>query len=879
MSARAGDGPGLLEDPFARLAGVVVKVRWPVVVAWLVLVGAAAVLLAPKAADALQGGGFVVAGSQSDSADALLRSAFDASSQDTAVAVFRSTTGSARDPAFRQAVAGAADRLRAVPGVHSVTDPYTTPQAGLVSSDGHTALLLVSIAGDEAAVESTVPRLRQALAGTALEHYVTGSPAANYDSLGASEDDAHRAELIFMPVLFVLLLLVFRTLPSALIPLSLGGMAVLMIQGLLYLVASAVPTSIFALNTGSMIGLALCIDYSLIVVTRYREEILDGQAPLDALRITMATAGRSITYSAITVILAMGLMTVYFLPMVMVRSISGAVALVAVVALLQALTLLPAVLSLLGPRIERLAVLPRRRRPPPGRLGFWYRFSELIMGRPWAWLALGVAVLGVLGSPLGRLNIGGPVVPPGVEADRGQAIVAAAFSAGYLAPIQVVADSSRQLDSTYLATLRDRIAQDAEVEAVLPPRSNAAGTTATITVLPRHDAFDTRTENLLARVRDSYLPDGAPAGVRLLVGGETATFRDYQTALYGGFPLLALLVMGLIFVILAMFFQSLALPLKAVILNLASILATFGVLVLIFQFGWGAAAFGFTPLGRLTVISPAIVYVVLFALSTDYEVFLLARVKEYYRVTGNNREAVAAGLQHTAGVITAAALVLVGTFGSFGFGKTIEIKEIGLGLAVGVLIDATVVRVVLVPATMRLMGAANWWMPAWLKRVLPELREGAAFELAHEVAPVVESAVAAPAPAPAPTPAGPPAPAPTEGAWIQVVGDWAGPRVMRLAPGRPFRFGRDVTNEARLVDIRVSRLHARIDQADGTYLLTDLSSNGVLVNGRRVEPRPATTPLKDGDFFEIRGYDPARFVFRRARPVAAPVPAAAGPGR
>jgi len=279
-------------------------------------------------------------------------------------------------------------------------------------------------------------------------------------------------------------------------------------------------------------------------------------------------------------------------------------------------------------------------------------------------------------------------------------------------------------------------------------------------------------------------------------------------------------------------------------------------------------------------------------------------VKEYYRQTGRNREAVAAGLQHSAGVITAAAVILLGTFGSFAFGKTVVIKELGVGLAVGVFIDSTVVRIVLVPATMRLMGAANWWMPAWLKRIVPELHEEGGQAIAHGVIEAVEPipgvAAAAAKPAAAtlvpcysgtltlqalpsaavPVAAEKPSASaqPAQPARLLVQGSWDGPAKIELSPDRPLRIGRDLTNELRLIDLHVSRLHARIDFVDGRYCLTDLSYNGVLINGARAEPAPECNPLHNGDRIHIRGYRPVSFVFATdtLKPAGPPEPSLAG---
>ena len=257
------------------------------------------------------------------------------------------------------------------------------------------------------------------------------------------------------------------------------------------------------------------------------------------------------------------------------------------------------------------------------------------------------------------------------------------------------------------------------------------GNNATVlNVVPRFAPYDDRQKEFVNDIRELIVPSFAGLGEHeTYVGGTTAQFMDFSDKLYDRFPFVIGAVLLLTFIVLMMFFQSVFLPLKAILMNLASILATYGVLVLIFQHGWGSDLFRFDPVGAIGVVTPAIVFVILFALSTDYEVFMLSRIKEYYNETHDNEESVAKGLQHTAGVVTAAGLILIGVFGSFATAGIITIKEIGLGLAIGVLIDTVLVRTIMVPATMRLAGAANWWMPGWLKRIVPELREGPVGEI------------------------------------------------------------------------------------------------------------------------------------------------------
>jgi uncharacterized membrane protein YdfJ with MMPL/SSD domain len=366
----------------------------------------------------------------------------------------------------------------------------------------------------------------------------------------------------------------------------------------------------------------------------------------------------------------------------------------------------------------------------------------------------------------------------------------------------------------------------------------------------------------------------------VLVGGNSASFQDFEDDLYGRFPILVGAVLLLTFFILMMFFQSVFLPLKAVLMNLISIMATYGALVLIFQHGYGANLLGFESLDSLSAITPAVLFVILFSLSTDYEVFMLSRVKEHYHETHDNEEAVAFGLQHTAAIITAAGLILIGTFGSFAVADILTVKEIGVGLAIGVLIDSTIVRVIMVPATMRLAGAANWWMPAWLKKIVPELKEGPAGDI-----------VPIPAPRPMPFPSGAPALAMSGGGAIAAsgIGGTAtmSPPVVRRAPvlpvgrlhsiggsvgtdtitlprSQPFRIGRDPSSELQVFDVRISRNHAKIEYRNGEFVVSDLgSTNGVVIDGQRIS---GPTVLRDNDRIEFGNMGTVVFRFELVRP-------------
>ncbi len=748
-----------MSDPFTTWGRMVVRLRWVILAAWLVVLAGAGGFLAPRAAAVLQPGGFYVPDSESTAAATVLDQAFNGANRNNISVVFTFPNTTVDDPIVKDQLTQADALVSAVPGVRHVDSYIQTGTPILVSSDRHSAISVVTLDGSEKDIEARVPELRSALQSIAIEHYVTGQPASNADVRDISESDLRHAELITLPIVGVLLLLVFRSVVATTLPLILGGASVILALALMYVLSFSTDISIFALNTASMIGLGLGIDFSLIVVNRFDEELRNGRTPHEAVVASMASAGRSIAFSGITVFAGMLLLTL-FIDLLVVRSMSLAVMLVAGTGVLAGLTLLPALLAVLGPRIHWLRVLPAPRRNTDGH-GIWYRFSQRVMRHPWVWLLGAVGVLTVLTIPVLDLRLMGvdpDGLPANVESTRGMEVAAGAFGSNRLEPIQIVMSTSQPNGAftpqflTGLQKLSDVIAADPRVDGVLslstaarsagvpdnlfpsltpdllradPSRAAQAadlinldhgGSDAAITVYVRSSAFDDDHQALVHDLRDRIVP-GIPElhNYRVLVGGLSAGVEDYSSALYSVFPVLVAAVLALTFLILSFLFRSIVLPIKAILLNVIGILATYGTLVLIFEDGWGASLIGLNPQGKLFVITPALLFVILFGLSTDYEVFMLSRIGERFRATGNNTESVASGLDHTARVITAAGLVLVGTFASFGTSQIIFLKELGVGLAIGVLIDTTLIRLVLVPASMRLMGRANWWMPRRLR--------------------------------------------------------------------------------------------------------------------------------------------------------------------
>jgi RND superfamily putative drug exporter len=597
--------------------------------------------------------------------------------------------------------------------------------------------------------------------------YYLGQPAANSDIQVASASDLARVEAITFPIIFLILVLVFGSLVAATVPVVVGAACVLLSLGGLFVLANVNEVSIFALNTASMIGLGLAVDFSLILVSRFREELVHKPLPL-ALDTMLQTSGRSITFSGITLMLTMAVLTLF--PVMIINSIALAVTVVAGVAIVTGLTLMPAVLVLLGRHLDKLSLrrfIPQALRPQPGR---WRSWAQAIMRRPWTWTLLSLLVLGLMALPalwLKRSGVSAEVLPESSETRQGVELLQRQFGKGEAAPIMVVIEATQPgglwkpdiLEGIY--ELHTRLEHDPRVSRVqslasLVPNPSVEWMQslgpATILVKPDQARIVRRLADLEGENRSTVLlvyPKAAEtdpatvqlmldlrnearkwapglAAARVLVGGTPAQHYDFDKVVYDQVPLLLGLSLLVTFVILMVFFHSLILPLKAILLNLVSLAASYGLLVLVFQFGVGDRLLGFTSLGAILSYTPVLLFSLLFGLSTDYEVFLLTRVKEYVRHGLSNDEAVAEGLEQTAGIITAAGLIMIAVFGSFALTQVLVIKELGFGLAVAVLLDTTLVRIVLVPATMKLMGAWNWWMPRTLAPLVPEIDEGEA---------------------------------------------------------------------------------------------------------------------------------------------------------
>lgn len=726
------------------------------VLAWAVLTILGG-LGALEMAGHLQGDSWVLPETESGRVDARLAKAFGWDASRIDMAVFQDPTRQVESPGFRAEATAMLGRLQEASGVAQVVSYYQMGDRRLISPDGHTTYALVLYRESAESLARTLPEYRARLQATgSLRAVLTGRSSFSYDLDRASQEDLHRLETTTLPLIFVLLLVVFGSFTSAMLPLALGGMTVMLTMGALALWRHVEPQSTFAPNTASMIGLGLGIDFSLLLVNRFREE-LRSHAPLEALQRTLPTAGRSVLYSGLTLSAGMAVVYVLAAQISLLRSLTAAIIMVALLAVVGALTLLPALLAFLGPRVglnaERAAKGEERGR----------RWAHGVMRHPWRWVVLGVLVLGTLALPMVQMKRGFPdmnAIDRHFPSRQGLALLRDAFGVGELNPIYASIHTPPRgvWKREFRAGLRDwtaRLEQDPRVQrvdswagAVGPERlmrlspfglafdplaqmhsapwvnlMGAADTTM-VRIIPRGEVESPEVRQLVLDLRADRGTRELGGQAEVLIGGMPGNAIDFVDQLYGRFPAMIVGIMLVTFVTLLVFLRSLWLPIKAVVITGLSVASCYGILVMVFQHGWGAPLIGLTPPGHLTAIIPVLLFGVLFGLSTDYEVFLLTRVRELHLAGATNDEAVAGGLAITGRIITAAAAVMVGVFATFAYSGVTVIQEIGVGLTLGVLLDATLVRVIMAPAIMRLLGRWNWWLPPWLERWLPRVSHG-----------------------------------------------------------------------------------------------------------------------------------------------------------
>lgn len=736
---RALSGMTVTERMLAR--PVFIVVTWALIAA---LTGAVATGLS----DVLRGGTDPIAGSSSDHVTREIERTFGEGTLYQYLIVLSSRDVVVDDPRFVEAAARLAATIGRLSVVRLVETPWNTPRPELFGRNGHTALLVVTPSVNAyLEAERFAAELRGAIAAAQVPREltleVTGTTAAIHAMDVQSSSDLIAAERIGLPLSLLVLLVVFRAPLAALLPLALAMLAVSIGFAGLYALHWWTPVTVFAQNVVSMIGLGVGVDYALFIVSRYREEIAGGRAPRAAAATTICTAGRSVLFSGITV--AMGFLALFLVRAPFLHTIALGGVFVVAGAVAASLTLLPALLVLL----DRALDWPKRRTPalavPKRGSHFWIAWAGAVMRRPWWALGLASLVLLILILPVSRLsawNIGAGDLPATDEARRGYERIVQEFAPGWMSPIVVLIEAPpertlwepRSRDA--ILALASRLKRDPRSGSVLGLHQILGATTASpIAALPAplraaasrvmskdgrigvlalmtpEPPEDPATMAYVRELRVHRWHELEAAGLSVQWGGFAAVLEDFDNELFGRLPWAVVAVVFSTFVALAIMFRSLVIPLKATLLNTLSVLAAYGFLVLVFQDGVGAAWIGLDPPGGLNSFIVLMLFTILFGLSMDYEVFLLSRMQEEYRASGDSARAVALGLGSTAGIITSAALIMISIFAAFGFTTLVPTREFGLGLAFAVALDATLIRVVLVPALMAISGRWNWWLP------------------------------------------------------------------------------------------------------------------------------------------------------------------------
>jgi putative drug exporter of the RND superfamily len=713
-----------------RLALASASHPWRTIAAW----GAAAVV-AIVAIVALLGGSLSSDNHPTDNresqraADLIARS-FPAGSgaAESDVIVVRSDRNTVASLQFRSVVARLAGEVRREHDVAGARTYLDSRNTALVSRDRHATLVPVDIT-DTGAVDGVIDAVHRADASAGFSAAVTGDQTRQHDFNQLSQDDLKSGELEFgLPAAFIVLMLVFGAVVAGFVPLLLAMLSIIIGLGLVSVLAHAFELSVFVVNMLTGMGLALGIDYALFVVSRYREERGRGREKLDAIDASSATANRAVVFSGSAFVIAM--LGMLIVPNSIMRSLAVGAIVVGAVSVVAATTLLPALLGLIGDGVDRLRIPLVGRRSagnPEGR--FWGAVVHAVLRRPGVSLALSVAVLLAAASPIFGMSIGtsgASALPDRFESRQGYAALQQSFPGATASPVQVVADNagSNPAVSKAFDELRSRLAANPRFGSGRISRAPDGAEMLTVPV--KGDESGKRAIAAVRELRSTTVPTAfAQTDANPLVGGRTSENADYIDSATDPAPIVIALVLGLTLVLLTTVFRSLVVAALTVVLNLLSVGAAYGLIVLVFQHGVGAGLFGFTQSDTIEAWVPLFLFSVLFGLSMDYQVFLLSRIKERYDQVGETTKAVTFGVASTARIITGAALIIVAVFTGFARGELIMFQQMGFGVAVALLLDATIVRSVLLPSAMRLLGRWNWYLPSWL-RWLPRLQIEAA---------------------------------------------------------------------------------------------------------------------------------------------------------
>ena len=660
------------------------------------------------------------------------------------IPVFSHDTLTVHDPAYEARARTVLSALEQYPGVARIDSYFSSRNVKLVSPDGRTTYALVGLDIPLDEVLDEVPKMRAVVPEVELDVWLTGGSAIFSDINEYTGEDLRRAEFITFPLVALALLVIFRTVVSVAAPIAIGLLGLGITLASIYLLGLVTSMSVFALNTATLLGVGAAIDYSLLMVSRFREE-LEKNSVEESVALTVGMAGRAILFSGITTALGLAGLLIFELSMLRSIGIGGIVVIAASVAV--ALTLVPALLSVVGRRIDSLPILPARLYRGGN---FWRTLAGWVTRRPLLVMIPVIAALLALGTPFLQVKLGVPwasVLPEEAESRQGWEKVSEELGEGALVPILIAARFEDEVTNpdnlaalhAYTRSARDlpgvtRVESLVDIEEGVTleqyqsvygnPEARASPEVREVldefgsgntTMVLIYTIYEMNSDEARDTVRSLRAYDGEG---EYLVSGATASLMDAVEAMYDAFPWALALITVSVYVVLTFLFRSVVIPLKALVMNGMSVFASYGALVFIFQQGNLEGLLNFTSTGFLEATLPILLFTILFGLSMDYEVFLLTRIREIYDETGDNAQSVALGLEKTGRIITSAALVLVLVAGSFTFGDIIIIKALGLGIALAIFLDSTVVRALLVPSLMKILGDRNWWAPAWMRGVL-----------------------------------------------------------------------------------------------------------------------------------------------------------------
>jgi RND superfamily putative drug exporter len=695
--------------------------HWPVIGLWLLV--AVALIVASAAAGSKTSENLTLPGTGSTTATELLEEHLPEQAYGSNPLVFQINQGKLTDAKYSAAISESVKRLNELGDVNSAVDPLSPEAKGLLSKDGKIAYTPVVLGvGPGDLTESQARAILDAAKPAEAAGIETS--VAGYVGQQLSKPATEQSEAIGIAAAIVILLFAFGTATAMMMPIFSAVIGLAVALSIIRLLEHVTDVPGVSLTLGTMIGLGVGIDYALFIVTRHKLQLKDGMEVRESIARSTATAGGAVVFAGFTVVIALCSLAFAGIPLVTTLGFTAAIAVV--VAVLAATTLLPAMLGALGPRIDSLRVHLGKTHPDDKQPHGWRRWAEGVSKRPWRSAIAALVVLIVLALPIKDLQLGQndiSALPQSTTSRQAYDGLDKGFGPGLIGPLLIASEFKTPQDAKAgLPPLQQAVAAAPDVADVGPPTLDKQGTVAVFTVISESAPWDDSTVDLVENLRAGTIPKAMQgSGGSAYVGGQTAGYIDLATQISDKLPLMIAIVVALSFFVLLLAFRSLLVPLKAAAMNLLSVAAAYGVVTAVFQLGWGASLIGLDHAIPIVSFVPLLMFAILFGLSMDYEVFLLTQMNEHYKQSGDERKAVVEGLANTGRVITSAAAIMVCVFTSFVLNGDPVVKEFGVGLAVAIAIDSTLVRCLLVPAVMVLLGKRAWWLPRWLDRIVPHV--------------------------------------------------------------------------------------------------------------------------------------------------------------